>query len=156
MASKWSSANPLNWYYDNYVSTNTKTASSAGATAWNNVAYSKVKFEFSSGSKIYVTEINDSTVSWDGFSNFSYDSTTKLRTSGIITYNSFYTVTFNNSNALKSVATHEFGHAIGLGDNGTNKCIMNRYTWGTNSRYGTYGYTTPQTDDINGIKALYP
>jgi hypothetical protein len=33
---------------------------------------------------------------------------------------------------------------------------MNPATFGTNSRYGTYGLTTPQTDDSNGIKAIYP
>jgi hypothetical protein len=32
---------------------------------------------------------------------------------------------------------------------------MNAYTWGTNSRYGGYGLTTPQTDDINGANSIY-
>jgi hypothetical protein len=32
---------------------------------------------------------------------------------------------------------------------------MNGYTFGTNSRYGGYGLTVPQTDDVNGVNAKY-
>lgn len=35
------------------------------------------------------------------------------------------------------------------------KVIMNPYTWGDNSRYGDYGISTIQADDINGANALY-
>jgi hypothetical protein len=47
------------------------------------------------------------------------------------------------------------GHVFGLGDNGKTKTIMNGYTFGTNSRYGGYGLTVPQTDDVNGVNAKY-
>jgi hypothetical protein len=37
----------------------------------------------------------------------------------------------------------------------TIKTIMNGYTFGINSRYGGYGLTTPQTDDVNGVNFIY-
>lgn len=54
-----------------------------------------------------------------------------------------------------SVTAHEFGHCLGLADLVSQKAIMNGKTWGSKSRYETYGFTTPQTDDKNGIKHLY-
>jgi hypothetical protein len=64
--------------------------------------------------------------------------------------------TWNDTGALQSVAVHEFGHILGLADmyDGS-KCIMNAYTWGDNSRYGTYRLTKPQDDDIDGVQSLY-
>ena len=50
-------------------------------------------------------------------------------------------------NDFKRVATHELGHALGLGHDNTYSAIMNPI----------YSHTieTPQTDDINGIRAIY-
>ena len=47
------------------------------------------------------------------------------------------------------------GHVFGLADYGNNRTIMNGYTFGANSRYGVYGLTVPQTDDVNGVNAKY-
>ena len=69
--------------------------------------------------------------------------------------NTAYTNTWSSAGARKSVAVHEFGHVFGLDENGSTKTIMNAFTWGSNSRYGSYGLTTPQSDDKSGVNSIY-
>jgi hypothetical protein len=151
---KWSSAAPLKWYYDSYISLATKTAASNAASSWNNVGIPKANFSFSSGGSVYVTEAYDSTTDSDGWTTKT-PCITCIYTSATIVINTYITTTYNNSGALQSVMTHEFGHVFGLSHNDGTKCIMISYTWGTGSRYGGYGLTTPQADDVNGVTSIY-
>lgn len=48
-----------------------------------------------------------------------------------------------------------FGYMEDDLDHTNGAVIMNPYTWGTNSRYGTYGISTIQSDDRAGANALY-
>jgi hypothetical protein len=74
---------------------------------------------------------------------------------GIITYAevwlNWHYLQSASANARRSVAGHEWGHVFGLNHESTkgSDVLMNV---GRN-RDVTY---TPKTDDINGIKALYP
>ncbi|MFL0195861.1 matrixin family metalloprotease [Clostridium sp. WILCCON 0269] len=65
-------------------------------------------------------------VSWDGL--ISATASGGYYTSVIISLNMSATNTWNSDGALKSVAVHEFGHGLGLNENGTTKTIMNAYT----------------------------
>lgn len=95
-------------------------------------------------------------VDWDGLTQTRYNSKSPYYVvSQTLTLNMAKTSTWNNNGALKSVVVHEMGHVFGLNDNKTTKTIMNGYTFGTNSRYGRYGLTVPQTDDVKGVNAKY-
>jgi len=57
-------------------------------------------------------------------------------------------VHIGETNVARSVANHELGHVLGLGDISSGRAIMNT---GRNRR----SIYTPQTDDLNGIAAIY-
>lgn len=134
----------IQYYYTNSIF-------ATGAAAW-----SGLDAKLSYGSTYY--DINCYTVSspnaaWDGISYIGHD---MLHINSVtININTAASKTWNNSNAVKSVVAHEFGHALGLDENGSTRTIMNDHTWGTNSRYETYKLTTPQSDDKTGINAIY-
>lgn len=46
---------------------------------------------------------------------------------------------------MAATAAHEVGHTLGLGHS-TSAAVMNP----------SYSYSSPQTDDVNGLNALYP
>lgn len=134
----------IKYYYTNSIF-------ATGASSWSgldaNFSYSSTYYD------INCYTVSSPNANWDGISYIEHD---MLHiTSVTININTAASQTGNNSNAVKSVVAHEFGHALGLDENGSTKTIMNDHTWGTNSRYGTYNLTTPQADDKSGVNAIY-
>ena len=79
-----------------------------------------------------------------------YSGSTRLDTDVVFNSNRSWGVhdgTTTSPYDFKRVAVHEVGHALGLGHETTNTAIMNPY-------YSTT-IIGPQTDDINGLVALY-
>jgi len=56
-------------------------------------------------------------------------------------------------NKVRSVATHELGHSVGLDEMGTGFAVVMNYA--SNWRYDEWGVYTPQSDDIDGLYDLY-
>ena len=149
---RWDSST-VYYFYDNYNSSRGKAYFDVGADGWD-----ATDVNFTSGTagnyNIYCTETENPNVSWEGITEYS-NSMGSIISPAIIQLNSAKSTTWNDNGALQSVAIHEFGHALGLDHVKNARVIMNPYTWGENSRYGDFGITTIQADDINGANLLY-
>jgi YD repeat-containing protein len=149
---EWRSSS-IKYYYDNYPSYRFKSTIGQAASAWNSESINaSLSFQYPDG--VYCAEVTSPNATWDGICYIYWDDEGYV-TSATLALNSAISQTWDDSGALKSVAVHEFGHILSLDENGTLECIMNDCTWGVNSRYGTYGLTTPQSIDVAGVNMIY-
>lgn len=124
-----------------------------GANAWTDSA-AYVIFYGSNVPNIYAQDTDNSSVGWDGLTSYSWytgDNGIEYFNNGtVVTLNYYYTRNYG-TNETQSVSTHEFGHSIGLAHSST--CVIMNPD--TSVRYGQCGVYTPQSDDDNGVDALY-
>ena len=151
---RWSSSS-IQYYYDNWIGSKARSALYNGASAWRATNADATINESPSSSRVYCYVLNDPTGDWDGVTECVMDPSTHYFVSQELILNTGFTETWNNDKALQSVVVHEMGHVFGLDENGFSRTIMNEYTWGDYSRYGTYSLTTPQSDDIAGVNSIY-
>jgi hypothetical protein len=126
----------------------TATGWNNGMSAWN-ATPTKALFTAPGGGTqtIVLGDANDSSVSWDGISNWNPGTGTILNAQGRLNY----AKTKNYSaNTIKGVAAHELGHILGLAHH--NGCYLMTDNTGTRDQCSVY---TPQSDDQAGINALY-
>lgn len=121
-------------------------------SAWNG---SPANVLFNSGSSsITADDTNNSSVGWDGITNYHWSACGFLWLSKCFDYahvllNYSYT-SHDSANTIKGIAAHELGHAIGLGH--TNGCVLMTPYTSTRNSCGIYG---PVSDDVNGVNSLY-
>lgn len=112
---------------------------------WNRVQ-SKKSFRQGSSNAPGVLDTYQTNEKELGVANIVYNKETKCVIAWASKINSFYPET-HYLTAARSVGNHELGHVLGL-DHTNNPAIMNI----NRDRQSMY---LPQTDDINGVNALY-
>lgn len=147
---KWTDSVNPKYYYDNDGYLETISAASSW-TVSGVFSYSSS----TSSSPIHVHGQHVDGVDWDGMCTPT--KTESTLTDAQVKINYHYCDSYT-SGCRKSVICHELGHALALADNPdieTVRSVMNPYTNGDYSRYGYWGISTAQTDDLNGVNWIY-
>lgn len=121
-----------------YVST-----SNAAASAWS--TSTDVNMSASSTSNLRIDQRNDGASGFDGYSTWAC--TFGLNSSSTSWYNT-YSMNAKSTTQKQGVMVHEIGHVLGLNHSPSNANIMFECAACTQR-------STPNTDDRNGINALY-
>ncbi|WP_159621501.1 matrixin family metalloprotease [Ruania rhizosphaerae] len=122
---------------------------SPGINAWNAESIPRTYTSSPSDAVVGLGTLNNSSVSYDGIANWTCSSGTTTSATGRI--NTAYTSGYS-STKLRSLTVHELGHILGL-DHPSSGCMIMRSS--TSTRYGTCGLSTPASDDIAGVNAIY-
>lgn len=119
---------------------------------WNNAN----NFKFTSGSSttFVANTVNDNTVTWDGITKATFNSTTGIISQNLCYLNTYYTSQIRyTQDIINGIATHEFGHAIGLAHSTSSDSVMYPATFDTDG--ALVRSNTPSADDITAINGLY-
>jgi hypothetical protein len=131
------------------------TATDNAAFAWSNTVSPLLLTEVSSGGMVIIDNQNNGN---DGHDGVTY---TVCPGGGAVwssppksVYNTYYTGGYT-STERKQLMVHELGHALGLGHAGTSTCSGQPIMYYLSNRYWICNHQNPQTDDVNGINAIY-
>ena len=127
---------------------NDQAAVNNGISAWNG-SPNDILFYKVSSSPLYIDDTYNSSVGWDGITYYSWDGNNHF-TSVKIYLNYYYTQNYVAAE-IQGIAVHELGHGVGLAHAGG--CVI--MVGDTYTRWTVCRISTPQTDDNNGIDALY-
>lgn len=158
----WSSSTQY-YRFDSSVPTSYRTYINNGANTWTNVTDSPWTWTSSTSQGVWIYYQNiDGAGNLVGWTNYTV-------IFGIMTYadmtldssENWYAgtgVPGGNQADVQSAATHEMGHALGLGHTSGIYCPgnTNDATMCAAMRVGSYYWRTLEGDDRNGLRYLYP
>lgn len=139
------------------ASTNWASATVLAAATWTNSTQVTLN-QVSTGGRIVVTSANYPTSTWSGQAPGSTTCSGNTYDFGDASIRFNERFDYYSSNAEKSLAMHEWGHAMGLAHKGTTTTpcddvvIMNGHD---SRRFFDCGKINPTQDDKNGINYLY-
>jgi len=120
-----------------------------GFNAWNaSPALMYLGDNYDPNDGLHVADVDDVSVPWDGLTQWRVTSDgyfTQVRA-----YLNYYFTQDYDAGTIQGVATHEFGHSVGLAHS-PGCVVMTPYT---QTRFNC-NVTTPTADDVNGINAIY-
>jgi len=147
---KWTTVNPLRTRLSiTYGGTNSANAWINASSDWTatSAPVSITRPTTGGTPPVTLSDQKNSSVSWDGLSNWYPGSGTTTNATGWL--NVYYTAGYSAS-TRKGVAGHELGHIMGLAHN--SGCVLMVSTTSTRNSCAVY---IPKADDIAGINALY-
>jgi hypothetical protein len=148
----------LSLYYSSGLKSYDKTGWQNGQNAWNassaNIVYLTTT---DTSNPIYLQDGYYNNVSWDGVT-YLYPCNSCTYSTANVVMNWYFTGRYSSvgsysTGEIQSVAAHELGHLLGLAHNNLSSCVlMNGFT---DQRWVQCQIKTPQSDDANGVNALY-
>lgn len=151
LGGKW--ATNVGWWYDSsdsYYSTFQSAASN-----WNNAANNITWYQTTMTSAVVIPRADFyGATGWDGYGYSGPDMYSGTYTYGDVQINRTYTDEYE-PNRKVGVATHEYGHILGLAHTNTTSYPSIMYN-SAGYAYATWGIYYPVSHDITDINNLYP
>lgn len=147
---KWSSATV---YYTNDLKSTSSYHSLVGTAASDWTATPTPIYVYEGGPNWDIAAYNEGNSGYDGTTSWSCNSSHHF--TNVLSYWNTYLTNGYSTNGRVQVMVHEMGHGLGLAHAGSSSCSGQPIMYYSSDRYFVCNHIRPQTDDINGINALY-
>lgn len=147
IGTKWPSGSQQ---YENNATSAYVSSATAAISSWNSSTQLNLQGS-SSAQPLRLFVVNYGAAGYDGVTLITVNALTGYFYKADVTLNTHYASSFP-TNRKRAVWVHEIGHGVGLGHVSSGKQLMNSCA---SCVYSSYGYYTPQSDDIAGANFLY-